>query len=308
MRFILLFCFSAFSTLALGQTNSEVSPVFEEVLTQYPNVRDFTISANEDEAYFTALSPSGELSFIIRLQKEGNDWLTDIATFSGKYTDLEPFLSPDGLRLFFASNRPKTPGGTTGDIDIWYVERKTTNSPWSEAINAGPTVNTNDSEFYPAVTNSGNLYFTCSKKGSTSKDDIYLSKWNGMNYENPVSLSSGINSDGYEFNAYVSPDESFIIFSGFGRPDGLGQGDLYISKKETDGTWGKAKNLGLSVNSNKLDYCPFVNIKTSTLYFTSKRSKVSLKNGGFESSSSFLKEINQYENGLSRIYHTTLQW
>lgn len=307
MRLILLSCISLLCHISLAQQPPTVSPVYEDLLSEFPNVRDFTISGNEDEAYFTALSPVGELSFIVRIDKKKNGWHKQIAAFSGKYSDLEPFLSSDGLKLYFASNRPKTAGAATADFDIWYVERTSKTSVWSEAINAGPVVNTTDSEFYPAITDSGNLYFTCAKKDSDQQDDIYLAKWNGQGYEQLVSLSNAVNSKGYEFNAYVSPDESMIIFSGFGRPDGFGQGDLYMSKKNAAGEWGKAKNLGSNINSNKLDYCPFVNIETGTLYFTSKRSSVLLQKGGFDNADSFLKEINKYENGLSRIYKTTLK-
>jgi hypothetical protein len=31
-----------------------------------------------------------------------------------------------------------------------------------------------------------------------------------------------INTESYEFNAYVAPDESFLIFSGYNREDGYG--------------------------------------------------------------------------------------
>ncbi|WP_321538323.1 hypothetical protein [Flavobacterium piscinae] len=48
-----------------------------------------------------------------------------MVSFTGKYKDLEPFLSTDGLKLYFASNRPLTESGEPKDFDIWYVERKT---------------------------------------------------------------------------------------------------------------------------------------------------------------------------------------
>ncbi|MBO3697788.1 PD40 domain-containing protein [Roseivirga sp. E12] len=307
-KFICLCCISLFCATTLAQKPPLVEPAYQDVLSGFPNLRDFTISQNEDEAYFTALSPSGELSFIVRIDKHNNTWTKEIASFSGQYTDLEPFLSADGLKLFYASNRPKTVGAPTADMDIWYVTRTSKTSSWSKPINAGPKVNTTDSEFYPAITDSGNLYFTCSKTGSETHDDIYLAEWNGKDYDTPIALGDAVNSKGYEFNAYVSPDESIIIFSGFGRPDGIGLGDLYISQKNENGEWTRAKNLGSEINSDKLDYCPFLNVKTRTLYFTSRRSSVLLKKGGFDSVDSFLTEINKYENGQSRIYKTTLKW
>ena len=54
--------------------------------------------------------------------------------FPGKYFDIEPFLSSDGLKLFFASNRPlASTDEKTKDFDIWYVERENKNAEWSRS-------------------------------------------------------------------------------------------------------------------------------------------------------------------------------
>jgi hypothetical protein len=63
--------------------------------------------------------------------------------------------------------------------------------------------------------------------------------------------------------------------------------------------------MGPDINSDKMDYCPFVDTKTNTLYFTSKRLKsITLK------SSVNMEELkahfNNYENGASRLYKTTI--
>ena len=44
-----------------AQENSQVVSFLPDVFKQFPNVRDFTISSNEDEAYFSAQSPVGEI-------------------------------------------------------------------------------------------------------------------------------------------------------------------------------------------------------------------------------------------------------
>jgi len=62
--------------------------------------------------------------------------------------------------------------------------------------------------------------------------------------------------------------------------------------------------MGENVNSPFMDYCLFVETKTNTLYFTSKRKKY-LKSE-FKNMDEILKTFNAYENGMSRIYQTTL--
>ena len=125
-------------------------------------------------------------------------------------------------------------------------------------------------------------------------------------YTKPVSLSAGVNTEKYEFNAFVAPDESFIIFTSYGRKDDLGGGDLYISYKDQNNNWTTAKSLGKDINSHKIDYCPFVDIKTNTLYFTSE--KTTLKTS-FTSQKNIeeLKQILKFEpNGLGKLYNVDI--
>ncbi|MDQ8006381.1 MAG: hypothetical protein REI64_16380 [Pedobacter sp.] len=274
--------------------------ILSSELNKFPNIRDFCISDNEDEAYFTIQSPNQDLSQIVRV--ENNRWENpSLLPFCDGYSYLEPFLSSDGKRLYFASNRPKNETDTIkSDFDIWYVERENKKSKWSKPINLGPQVNSENDEFYPTLANNGNLYFTMDAKTGLGKDDIYYCKWNGIEYTKPILLNNNINSDGYEFNAFISKDESFIIYTKYNAKGGLGSGDLYISKKDENGEWKSAENMGNAINTKYMEYCPFYNSKTNTLYFTSRRANLSPKK--FKNIKQYLEKITGSENGLSKIY------
>jgi hypothetical protein len=290
-----------FGTLLYGQDTIGVNPAFPD-LVHFPNVRDLALTGSGTEAYFTAQSPLQEISVLMKIVKKGKEWSApEILSFSGIYEDMEPFLSPDGLHLYFASNRPLDTTGGPKDFDIWYVERPDLGSPWGTPINVGAPINTEQNEFYPSVGDNRNLYYTSDGPGSKGKDDIFRSEWAVDHYSAPVSLGEQINTEGYEFNAYVAPDESFLLFTAYQREDGIGSGDLYLSFRNDQGNWDTAISLGPSVNSKGMDYCPFVDLNGKTLYFTSKRSSIQ-KNGGFTTVQELLQEINRYGNGFSRIY------
>ncbi len=288
-------------TKSTEMTKEGVQPFAANVFSQFINVRDFTMNSDEDEAYFSLQSPARELSVIMRTEKKDDVWQDpEISSFSGKYTDLEPFLSPDNLKLYFVSNRPVSKDSiNTKDMDIWYVERTSKASAWSEPKNIGAPINTKGDEFYPAVASNGNLYFTTIKKELESADDIFVSKWKNNTYSEPEILGEGVNTKGAEYNAYIAPDESYIIFGGWRRPDALGSGDMYISKN-VNGEWTTAENLGEKINSKYMEFCPFV--LNETLYFTSRRSSVETKENGFVNAEELISEINKYDNGASRIY------
>lgn len=78
------------------------------------------------------------------------------ASFSGTYSDMDPFITPDGRRLYFSSRRPH--GNADRDaFDIRYVER--TAGGWSEPARLGPEVNTDLDELYASTDAGGTLYF-----------------------------------------------------------------------------------------------------------------------------------------------------
>ncbi|WP_223788499.1 TolB family protein [Marinicella meishanensis] len=267
------------------------------------HVRDFALSASGDELYVTMESLGKDASQIVRLRPIDGGWgAPEVATFSGQFKDLEPFLHPNGKQLFFASNRNPSQTAVTQQFDLWVVERANPQAPWGPARRLGEAINTPDgNEFYPSVASNGNLYFTATKADGAGKEDIYLSRWNGQQYGAAELLPAAINSATYEFNAFISPAEDVLIFSSYGRPDGHGGGDLYVSRR-VDGQWQPAANLGPKINTPQLDYCPFYDANKQLLYWTSNAStlgQVPLARRDFKQWQTL---YTQGKNGQSKIY------
>lgn len=300
---LILFIFNCFCVIS--QENAK--PFIPEIIKQFPNVRDVTISPNGNEMMFTVQNISGTLSFIMQVSKINSNWsVPKIVSFSGRYFDLEPSFSNDGLKLFFASDRAlDSISKEKKDFDIWYVERKSASSNWSEPKNIGSPINTEYDEFFPSVATNGNLYFTQDNPSLNNKDDVYVSELKNGEYTMPKPLPKTINTEGFEYNAFIAPDETFIIFGSYNRIDGFGSGDLYISFNTNEG-WTDAKNLGNIINSPKMDYCPFVDLKTSILYFTSKQDNSNTSFKKSLSTNEFFEELNRYDNGLSRLYQVNI--
>jgi len=288
--------------------NRNVQAFLPEITKTFSNVRDLAIHPDGKEVLFTAESPKKEFSVIISMKKKGKKFKKlKVVPFSGQYRDVEPAFSPDGQRLYFASNRPLVEGGPPKDYDIWFVE-KDGSGAWTEAQRLPAPVNSKANEFYPSLSSNGNLYFTAQREGSLGKEDIFLAEFEDGIYKDPLTLGKQINSELYEFNAYVAPDESFLIFTSYGRADDLGGGDLYINFKTSDGNWGQSIHMGKEVNSPALDYCPFVDFNTGRFYFTSNRSALKKNYAEKLDLKSFLKEGLQFQNGSGRIYFTKFDW
>ncbi len=303
IKSVLIFLIFCVFTSLNAQVSVEAYPAFE-VLAEFDKVRDFTMDNSGKEVYVSIQSATETVSVISKLTKQADSWTVEVASFSGKFKDLEPFLSPNGLRLYFVSNRPLHDSiQQPKDFDIWYVERSNEKSAWGKAKNLGSPINSEGNEFYPALAANGNLYFTSDREGSIGKDDIFFSEWKENEYTVPVALDANVNSEGFEYNAYISKDESYLLFGGYRREDGLGSGDIYISFKDALGNWSKAKPLPANINSPFMDYCPFVNETNQQIYFTSRRDAV--PSSALKSISELKGYLNSYQNGSSRIYKAT---
>jgi len=265
------------------------------------NERDMAISPDGSDMYYTSQTNRNILSTILRCKRSGNQWSSpEVASFSGLFNDLEPTFSPDGTKLFFCSNRPLS-GDKAKDYDIWVMDR--TANGWSAPRNLGGQVNTPANEFYPSVALSGNLYFTAEKESAVGREDIFVSRLVNGSYAAPMPLDTAVNSKLWEFNAFVAPDESYIIFTSYGRKDDAGGGDLYMSIKQND-QWQPAVNLK-TINSEAIDYCPLV--YKSTLYFTSGRHGITATRQKRMNYEALMKWYDQPMNGSENIYSVNFE-
>lgn len=269
--------------------------------------RDITFSPGMDEIYYTIQDQKSGYAQIVFIKKTLKGWtLPQTASFSGKYSDMEASFSPDGNKIYFASNRPLTVEGEVKDYDIWVTERK--NGVWQTPTNLGTKVNSPQDEFYPSVGKSGNIYFTATRKNGIGKEDIHMCKFENGTYSESVPLDTMVNSTKYEFNAFVNADETLIVFTSYGRKDDMGGGDLYYCLKSPQGNWSKAIHMNDKINSTKLDYCPYVSYDKRTLYFTSERTTASQLYSKIKSLEEFKSFLTKPGNGNGDIYSVPFTW
>jgi len=250
--------------------------------------------------YLTKRTPRPLLWVIVVSHFQAGKWsVPEVAEFSGQYSDFDPIITPDGTKLYFCSNRP-VDGQPRQDFDIWVVE-KTSTGKWSAPSHLPAPINTKAQEFYPSVTTAGTLYFSSTREGGKGRGDIWRSRLVDGKYAEPENLGESINSQFSEADPFIAPDESYLIFVSYGRPEGLGDGDLYISFRR-DGQWTKAVNLGPGINSAALDFCPIIAPDGKYFFFTSERSFADKSLEQRMTTQLWQKRLNSPGNGLGDIY------
>lgn len=175
-------------------------------------------------------------------------------------------MTADGRTLWFtACNRRSGLGMCDLYYSTWDGER------WSSPKNAGSPLNSRYSEKHPAISADGRiLYFTSNRPGGHGSYDIWMSVRSGDRWSEPVNLGDSVNTSGLEQSPFIHPDQQSLYFSSTGWP-GMGQGDLFLTRRLPDSNWTSPENLGYPINTHDDDMGLTLNAMGNRAYFASNR-------------------------------------
>jgi hypothetical protein len=232
--------------------------------------------------------------------KDGKWSRPEVLPFSGEYRDSDPVISLDGKTLYFVSDRPAA-GLEANRFHAWAVSRTARGWTNLHAL-SGPVNEKGNTEFVSFAAN-GNLYFT-SDRSSTSFD-VYRSRLIDGKYQAAENLGTAINDGRYTIEAFVAPDESYILLGSFAL-DSLGNADLYISYNKS-GNWSKPVNLGPTINTRARDYSPRISPDGKFMLFSSEKGFPTDKRDRAVTYEEFAQKTRGTLNGLGNIYRIRLE-
>lgn len=179
-------------------------------------------------------------------------------------------VSADGHYLFFTRCQNRSPNGWEGGgCDLFFSY--TQGEGWAQPVPFGATINTPSYEGMPSLSpDNKTLYFVSDRPGGYGGKDIWMSRFENGLWQVPENLGSEINTSGDETAPYIAVDNATLYFTSNGHP-GFGGSDLFLSRKQPDGSWGKPFNLGRFLNSPSDDVSITVNNDGKTAYFASNR-------------------------------------
>jgi hypothetical protein len=246
--------FAAWSGPYLGQKPPGATPELfaPRLICTGMSERDVAITPDGREVYFGVMA--GPVNTIMVTRLENDHWTEPaVAPFAADphYFHFEPCLSADGKRMLFLATRPTAgeeakPGWANQNI---FAADRREDGTWSEPYDLGAPVNTPGAEFFPSLTRDGTLYYTCRPpRGGPLK--IVRSRLVNGRYQAPDTLPAAVNGKGVPYNAFVAPDESYLIACVDGRTDGAepGRPQYFVFFRDPADHWSEGVCLGRDVS------------------------------------------------------------
>lgn len=180
-------------------------------------------------------------------------------------------ISRDGHWLYFSSD--SLPG--CGSLDIFRAYREDPNDPmgWGEPENLGCEVNSPAVDacviYYETEAGATSLFFVSNRAGGVaSPPDVYESRLDPGTgrFGAPVLLET-VTSSG--FDGHFDPYHGFVWSDRGG--EGLGRGDIWLSRQGDSGQWQSPVNMGPAINTAYDEQMPSPFDDGRVLYFPSDR-------------------------------------
>jgi len=230
----------------------------------------------KDELVYTVQLGSGrqrqEDLYISRKTKDGWTPRQAIPGINTKENEGAQSISADGsLLVFTVCNRPED----FGSCDLYYSKK--VNGRWTPPKNMGQPINSPNWESQPSIApNADAIYFVRGGARGTGHKDIYVSQLqNNGQWGKPQKVEE-LNTAYDESAPCIHPDGQTLYFSSEGH-EGMGKYDLFVSRLQENGKWGKPQNLGYPINTEAAEEALAVNRSGHIAYLASNRE------GGFGS-------------------------
>ena len=213
---------------------------------------------------------TSEVQYMVR---EESGWIQPKGVpFIDNRNDGYYILSANDNALYFSSLRPFA--GTVEkrkERKLWKMTFR--NQQWQKPRLIDLFKNTSNTIGHPSFTNDGTVYFyDASKTGGLERADIFYSRFKNGRYGKIENPGTGINTNADECDAFIHPDEKYMLLAVKDHPDCLGDDfDIFISFKQADNMWTQAVNLSKTINSRRREIYPRVSPDGKYIFFSSNR-------------------------------------
>jgi Tol biopolymer transport system component len=224
-----------------------------------------TFTPNYKQIYWSTVRINDKPRKIYYSEYSNNHWSSPKILFStDDYNYDQPFLSKNGNKLYFGSDRPSDKNQSK-KMAINVCQRNDTQ--WSTPVTLNGTMWT------PSLTQDGVIYFIDQTVGYKNNIGIYRAYYHDGTIIKKELLPTKINrKDSQNWCPFISPDESFLLFCS-DRNKNEGDFDIYISYRDKKAEWSNPMNLGDEINTEFQERFPSLSREGKYLFFTRSKNE-----------------------------------
>ncbi len=193
-------------------------------------------------------------------------------------SDSEPWVSADGLRIYFGS--AARPGGKGGD-DIWMSERPSRHDSFGPAVNVS-AINSDAYEGSPRLSaDELTIVFDSTRnEPDIERKQIWLATRTSTDqpFGTPRLLPAPVTVKNSSKLPCLAEGGRSLVFTS-PRPGSVGANDLWIATRNDKGQWDEPQNLGPTINTPGEDFSPCLSEDGRVLVFCSDRPGTSVGHG-----------------------------
>ena len=256
--------------LAVAAAAAMTPATFVDGVSSPLNDYNLSFDARERTMVFARSEAEFRNARIFVAARSGRGWSepAPIGFSDPRWSDSDPWLTPDGMTLYFISNRPAA-GREDGrtDLDIWRAVR--TAAGWSAPEHLGPAVNSPGPELGPELHGS-TLYFSSARRGGRGGLDIYAARSTAAGRFAPAAVLEG------PFNGPASDSDFTLSRDGraamFWRSGEGGAGTLFLSRK-VGAAWSRPEPLPAAINHGPFNFTPTFSADGRSVFYASTRAR-----------------------------------
>jgi len=265
-----------FEPVNLGPAVNSADPEYYPCVTADDATLIYTRRVKDPE-----LKPWGmQEDFMVSQRDAGGAWQQSrpVPTVNTRqYNEGAGTLSPDGRFIVFTkcATEDGSYGGSlqgAGSCDLFISRR--IGDRWTPPENLGPPVNSSNWETQPSMASDGRTLYVIrgiqAQDGIKSMDIFVTGLQDDGTWSKPEKLGPSVNTAYQEESVQIHPDGRTLYFSSNGHP-GFGRLDIYVSRRQDDGAWGPALNLGYPINTGADENSLLVSANGEVAYCASDR-------------------------------------
>ena len=189
-----------------------------------------------------------------------------------KYHEGPLTFSADGSRVIFTRNnynegKSKKSSDNVTKLKLYSADLR--DGGWAN-VQELPFNSDEYSSGHPALSRDGkSLYFVSDRPGGRGGTDVYVARFDGGTWSQPLNLGPQINTKGDEMFPFVD-ENGILYFASNGHPGNLGGLDMYYTSLNGGGN-AQISHLDAPINSKADDFGLITDGSRSTGYFSSNR-------------------------------------